>query len=239
MCIYQVITTTSMHCSYPHCTALSLLPFLLTGLSSSFHVPQTAHGSRTTTLNARTPTRELHARSLACLPKKPLSFQAPSYPRSPPQLGQGKANQSCPAALLHRDRNGTSPARARTKRTQASTAKQAGNLAINPTHAAKRGKQGKSLLVPISTPAYALHVCVCVCVCACAYCTAAAVRRPYILYCLAARWLSEPPRAPVPSVGCLHMHYEFKADGRAGGSSPTHLSETTIVRVLVRLVIDL
>lgn len=153
-----------MHCSYPHCTALSLLPFLLTGLSSSFHVPQTAHGSRTTTLNARTPTRELHARSLACLPKKPLSFQAPSYPRSPPQLGQGKANQSCPAALLHRDRNGTSPARARTKRTQASTAKQAGNLAINPTHAAKRGKQGKSLLVPISTPAYALHVCVCVCV---------------------------------------------------------------------------
>ena len=165
MCIYQVITTTSMHCSYPHCTALSLLPFLLTGLSSSFHVPQTAHGSRTTTLNARTPTRELHARSLACLPKKPLSFQAPSYPRSPPQLGQGKANQSCPAALLHRHRNGTSPARARTKRTQASTAKQAGNLAINPTHAAKRGKQGKSLLVPISTPAYALHVCVCVCVC--------------------------------------------------------------------------
>ena len=125
MCIYQVITTTSMHCSYPHCTALSLLPFLLTGLSSRFHVPQTAHGSRTThlaTLNARTPTRELHARSLVRLPKKSSSFEAPSYPRSPQLGGQGKAKQSCPAGWLRCIAIGTASSaaqHARTKRTQA------------------------------------------------------------------------------------------------------------------------
>ena len=37
-------------------------------------------------------------------------------------------------------------------------------------------------------------------------------------------WISSHPHEL--AIGCLHMHYEFKADGRAGGSSPTHLSET-------------
>jgi hypothetical protein len=49
----------------------------------------------------------------------------------------------------------------------------------------------------------------------------------------ALRTIKELPSLPSISshphelaVGCLHMHYEFKADGRAGGSSPTQLSET-------------
>ena len=35
------------------------------------------------------------------------------------------------------------------------------------------------------------------------------------------------------------MHYEFKADGRAGGSSPTHLSETFHRAVLRRCLVML
>jgi hypothetical protein len=140
----------------PHCTALSLLPFLLAGVSSSFHVPQTAHGSRTTTLNARTPTRELHARSLACLPKKPSSFQAPSYPRSPPQLGQGKAKQ-IKAVLLHcciAIGTGTAPAqhaRERNARKQARQSRQA-DLAINQSHARRKEGQAGQVATRPSRP---------------------------------------------------------------------------------------
>lgn len=106
---------------------------------SRFHVSQTGHGSRTThTLNARTPTRELHARS-------PAGEQALASPRASkrrrtrarsPQPSQGEAKSS----LLHRDRDGRQAACA--NETHAKHGK--GTLG-NQSHA--RRKEGQAGLV--------------------------------------------------------------------------------------------
>lgn len=194
-------------------------PFFLSSLlpcrpDFTCHRQLTVHAppTPTHTLNARTPTRELHARSPA---RQALELRSAVVPaRSPQPSEPAKAKRS--SLLLHRDRNGSVRERNARKARQ-------GRQSIPRTPQRGAGRAACSTQFP------PLRRTLCVCV-------RAAVGLPYILPTAA----GSPNHQQLPSIGCLHMHYEFKADGRAGGSSPTHLSETSIVlrRCLVRLVMD-
>lgn len=203
-----------MHCSANSLVSPPLSFFLLSWpavqISRVTDSSRFTHHPHTPTLNARTPTRELHARSPA---RQALELRSAVVPaRSPQPSEPAKAKRS--SLLLHRDRNGSVRERNARKARQ-------GRQSIPRTPQRGAGRAACSTQFP------PLRRTLCVCV-------RAAVRLPYILPAAA----GSPNHQQLPSIGCLHMHYEFKADGRAGGSSPTHLSETSIVlrRCLVRLV---
>ena len=143
---------------------------------SRLHVSQTAHGSRTThALDARTPTRELHARSPVGS-KPALELRSAVVPARSPQPSQGEAK--LPAAS-HRDRNGRQ--RARTK-THAKHGK-----AGNQSHARRKEGQAGQLTRPNFHPdiQYTVHV----------WCVPLLFASPTVhTYCLVLL-LSEPPRA--------------------------------------------
>lgn len=156
------------------------------------------------TLNARTHAHARTARSFACAAAKQASPRASKRRRTrarSPQPSQGEAKSS----LLHRDRDGRQAACANENARKARQRHPRQSIPRTPQRGAGRAGYYSSqfplghtlcMYVACRSLLFASPTVHTACCCCC----------------------SPNHHHDLPSIGCLHMHYEFKADGRAGGS---------------------